>query len=389
MATPSSRSKASASASAGRRPVEALRDVSMRVDAGDFVSIVGPSGCGKSTLFNLIAGIEPPTSGRIAVSGETDADERRLSAAATCFRRTCSSPGAACSTTPPWGSRSRRAAAATRRGERARELLPRFGLEGFEATTRRELSGGMRQRVALLRTLLLERPLLLLDEPFASLDALTRRELQAWLRETWRAGSEAALLVTHDVREAVYLSDRVYVMSPRPGQHRRGDRGAARRRRAGRAALAALEAQVLQRAAASTVRRRDRRRGRHPKLRRDARRLDGAGRCRRWCSSALSSRLGALCRVVGHQRRHAAGAVAHRSRRRGATATCCWTHSLVTLQETVVGLAVSIVLGSRAGAADRRVRAGAAGALPAARGLADHPGRGASRRCWCSGSAST
>jgi ABC-type nitrate/sulfonate/bicarbonate transport system ATPase subunit len=76
----------------------------------------------------------------------------------------------------------------------------------------------MRQRVALLRTLLLERPLLLLDEPFASLDALTRRELQGWLRRTWRPGSEAAVLVTHDVREAVYLSDRVYVLSPRPGQ---------------------------------------------------------------------------------------------------------------------------------------------------------------------------
>jgi ABC-type nitrate/sulfonate/bicarbonate transport system ATPase subunit len=99
----------------------------------------------------------------------------------------------------------------------AHELLPRFGLEGFEHHRPSELSGGMRQRVALLRTLLLRRPLLLLDEPFASLDALTRRELQAWLRDTWRLGSEAAVLVTHDVREAVLLSDRVYVMSPRPG----------------------------------------------------------------------------------------------------------------------------------------------------------------------------
>jgi ABC-type nitrate/sulfonate/bicarbonate transport system ATPase subunit len=106
------------------------------------------------------------------------------------------------------------------RGEaraRARELLPQFGLEGFESHRPSELSGGMRQRVALLRTLLLRRPLLLLDEPFAALDALTRRELQDWLRETWASGSEAALLVTHDVREAIYLANRVYVMSGRPG----------------------------------------------------------------------------------------------------------------------------------------------------------------------------
>jgi ABC-type nitrate/sulfonate/bicarbonate transport system ATPase subunit len=104
--------------------------------------------------------------------------------------------------------------------ERARALLPRFGLSGFEMHHPVELSGGMRQRVALLRTLLLGRPLLLLDEPFASLDALTRRELQTWLRETWRVsegGCEGALLVTHDVREAVLLSERVYVMSSRPG----------------------------------------------------------------------------------------------------------------------------------------------------------------------------
>ncbi len=101
---------------------------------------------------------------------------------------------------------------------RALDLLPRFGLDGFENHYPHQLSGGMRQRVALLRTLLLQRPLLLLDEPFAALDALTRRELQVWLRETWSLGSEAALLVTHDVREAVFLSSRVYVMSPRPGR---------------------------------------------------------------------------------------------------------------------------------------------------------------------------
>ena len=103
----------------------------------------------------------------------------------------------------------------------------------------------MRQRVALLRTLLLERPLLLLDEPFASLDALTRRELQTWLRATWQAGSEGALLVTHDVHEAVYLSDRVYVMTPRPGRIAAEIATPAAAERANPAALAECEAAVL------------------------------------------------------------------------------------------------------------------------------------------------
>jgi ABC-type nitrate/sulfonate/bicarbonate transport system ATPase subunit len=200
----------------GRRPVEALVDVSIEVGSGDFVSIVGPSGCGKSTLFNLIAGIDAPTSGRITVNGSSDPEERRRQTGYM-FQKDLLFPwrnlldNAALGLEVSGGGRE-----AAR--QQAKELLPRFGLEGFEAHRPSELSGGMRQRVALLRTLLLQRPLLLLDEPFASLDALTRRELQAWLRDTWRLGSEAAVLVTHDVREAVLLSDRIYVMSPRPGR---------------------------------------------------------------------------------------------------------------------------------------------------------------------------
>lgn len=200
----------------GKRPVEALRNVSLRVESGDFVSIVGPSGCGKSTLFNLIAGIEPATGGEIAVNAATDADARRAQTGYM-FQKDLLFP---------WRSLLDNATLGLEVGgvsreearQRARDLLPRFGLEGFESHQPSELSGGMRQRVALLRTLLLHRPLLLLDEPFASLDALTRRELQVWLRDTWRLGSEAAVLVTHDVREAVLLSQRVYVMSPRPGR---------------------------------------------------------------------------------------------------------------------------------------------------------------------------
>jgi ABC-type nitrate/sulfonate/bicarbonate transport system ATPase subunit len=202
---------------AGRRPVEALRDVSLHLDAGDFVSIVGPSGCGKSTLFNLIAGIEAPSAGTIAIQGYADEDARR-GRCGYMFQKDLLLPWRDVLANAALGIEVARTCSASEARERARALLPRFGLEGFESHRPSELSGGMRQRVALLRTLLLGRPLLLLDEPFASLDALTRRELQAWLRATWRSGSEAALLVTHDVREAIALSDRVYVMSPRPGE---------------------------------------------------------------------------------------------------------------------------------------------------------------------------
>ena len=198
----------------GRRPLETLRNVTLHVDRGEFVSLVGPSGCGKSTLFSLIAGVEQMSGGTVVVDGESDPDRRRLSVGYM-FQKDLLFP---------WRSLLDNAALGlevsigrTLARERARALLPRFGLEGFEHHRPAELSGGMRQRVALVRTLLLERPLLLLDEPFASLDALTRRELQVWLRETWSSGSQAALLVTHDVREAIVLSDRIYVMGPLPG----------------------------------------------------------------------------------------------------------------------------------------------------------------------------
>jgi ABC-type nitrate/sulfonate/bicarbonate transport system ATPase subunit len=189
----------------------------MRADRGEFVSIVGPSGCGKSTLFNLVAGIEPPTTGSIEVQGQSDPDARRLSCGYM-FQKDLLLPWRDVLDNAALGLEVSRECSKAEARSRARELLPRFGLDGFESHHPGELSGGMRQRVALLRTLLLRRPLLLLDEPFASLDALTRRELQEWLADTWRSGSEAAVLVTHDVHEAVYLSDRVLVMSPRPGR---------------------------------------------------------------------------------------------------------------------------------------------------------------------------
>ena len=189
----------------------------MHIEPGDFVAIVGPSGCGKSTLFNLIAGIEDLTAGEIEVKEETDPDRRR-SLTGYMFQKDLLFPWRSVIANAALGLEIEGRLGAKEARRRALALLPRFGLAGFEHRPPAELSGGMRQRVALLRTLLLERPLLLLDEPFAALDALTRRELQVWLGETWHLGSEAALLVTHDVREAVVLSNRVYVMSPRPGR---------------------------------------------------------------------------------------------------------------------------------------------------------------------------
>ncbi len=200
----------------GRRPLETLRDVSLTVEAGDFIAIVGPSGCGKSTLFNLIAGIEPASAGEITLRGDANPKGRWLSCGYM-FQQDLLFPWRSVLDNAALGLEVSADCSRHEARRRARELLPRFGLEGFESHRPAELSGGMRQRVALLRTLLLQRPLLLLDEPFAALDALTRRELQDWLRDAWTSGGEAALLVTHDVREALYLANRVYVMSGRPG----------------------------------------------------------------------------------------------------------------------------------------------------------------------------
>ena len=188
------------------RDLEALAGIDLAVGAGEIVGIVGPSGCGKSTLLELIAGLQEPDAGTVEAPTASYMPQKDLLL--------------------PWRDALGNAALAleaggTRRAEarrRAAPLFERFGLGGFERTPPYELSGGMRQRVAFLRTLLPGRPLLLLDEPFASLDSLTRAEMQAWLAEALAAEPRTTLLVTHDVEEALYLADRVAVMSPRPGR---------------------------------------------------------------------------------------------------------------------------------------------------------------------------
>lgn len=196
-------------------PVKALDGITIRVEAGEFVSIIGPSGCGKSTLFNLLAGLESPDSGTIHID-QTEATGQRGLVAYMPQRDALL----------PWRSVCENAvlAATLQRGDveaarrEARSLLGVFGLEGFGDSLPAALSGGMRQRAALLRTVLWKRPIMLLDEPFGALDALTRTHLQEWLLGLWDTLDRTIVLVTHDVDEALLLSDRVYVLSPRPGQ---------------------------------------------------------------------------------------------------------------------------------------------------------------------------
>lgn len=197
--------------------LQVLDRVSFDVAPGEFVSLVGPSGAGKSTLFNIIAGLDSPSSGQVLFNG-TDARGRRDQTAYMPQKDLLF----------PWRTIEENAALGLvvqgmRRADaraRVREWFPRFGLEGFEKALPFELSGGMRQRAALLRTVVQERSTLLLDEPFGALDSLTRQEMQQWLQEVWAGNEWTALLITHDVREAVMLSDRVVVLGPRPASVR-------------------------------------------------------------------------------------------------------------------------------------------------------------------------
>jgi ABC-type nitrate/sulfonate/bicarbonate transport system ATPase subunit len=193
---------------------EAIRHLRLAVGDGEFVSILGRSGCGKSTLFNAVAGLIEPSAGTVRCDGKVINGQ----------------PGHAGYMMQrdhlfPWRTvRDNVVLGLDVTGEdkrdsrkRAAALFPRFGLAGFENYYPTALSGGMRQRAALMRTMLLERDLLLLDEPFGALDAITRAEMQAWLLEIWEEFRRTVLFITHDVEEAVFLSDRVVVMGGPPG----------------------------------------------------------------------------------------------------------------------------------------------------------------------------
>ena len=201
----------------GRVALAALDDVSLAVAAGEFVALIGPSGCGKSTLLDVVAGLTPPAAGEVRLDGIPLPTNDRLGRAAYMRQKDLLLPwrtalGNAVLALEVAGVPKRRALAT------ARARLPEFGLEGFADAYPSQLSGGMRQRVAFLRTLLADRPLLLLDEPFGALDALTRAAMQDWLLGLWERERRAVLLVTHDVEEAVFLADRVVVLTARPGR---------------------------------------------------------------------------------------------------------------------------------------------------------------------------
>lgn len=215
--------------------VEALHDVSFTVPAGDFYSIVGPSGCGKSTLLNIIAGLEHEDAGEIMV-GADPVSARALGSSmeghmALPYSDSNSRLGQIAYMPQkdlllPWRTVVQNASLGLEltgvsrhiAHQRASRLLARFGLDGFADSYPAALSGGMRQRAAFLRTILTDRDLMLLDEPFGALDALTRRSMQEWLLGIWSEMRRTVVLITHDVEEAIFLSDRVAIMSPRPGR---------------------------------------------------------------------------------------------------------------------------------------------------------------------------
>lgn len=200
----------------------ALDALSLRVQPGEFIAVVGPSGCGKSTLMKLLSGLWPASDGTVIVDGSEVTGP--LSIAGMAFQNPTLLPWRnvlrnvllPLEVVRPHRSRWRRERAEYE--DRARQLLGLVGLAGFENRAPWQLSGGMQQRVSLCRALIHEPRLLMLDEPFGALDIFTREELWAVLQDVWLARRPTVVLVTHDLREAVYLADRVFVMSSRPGR---------------------------------------------------------------------------------------------------------------------------------------------------------------------------
>jgi len=199
----------------GRKPLTAVSNVSLSVADGEFVCLIGPSGCGKSTLLSLIAGLAAPSSGTVSFRGETvtDTDPQR----GMLFQSPALFPWLTVYENVMFGPKAQGSKDGTVR-ERARDLLGKVGLADFGDAYPKELSGGMRHRAAFARALINRPAVLLLDEPFAALDAITRMSMQQLLLDIWAEFSMSIVFVTHDVGEATLLGDRVVLMSARPGR---------------------------------------------------------------------------------------------------------------------------------------------------------------------------
>ena len=194
---------------------EALAHVSLAVPAGRFVSLIGPSGCGKSTIFNIVAGLQEPSAGRVLIDG-VDATGT-IGRVGYMLQKDLLLPWRTLIDNIILGMEIQGVPLRAAR-DKALPLLRRYGLGGFEHAYPSTLSGGMRQRAALLRTLLFDTDVILLDEPFGALDAQTKLQMQEWLLALWSDFAKTVVFVTHDVEEAIFLSDEVHVMGTRPGR---------------------------------------------------------------------------------------------------------------------------------------------------------------------------
>jgi NitT/TauT family transport system ATP-binding protein len=202
----------------GGRDVVALRDINLEIPHGQFTCLLGPSGCGKSTLLNAVAGFAPPTKGSISADGKRVADpgpDRGM-----VFQEYALFPWMTVEQNIGFGLEIKRVPRAEIK-RRVDELLALLSLPDFRARYPKDLSGGMRQRVAIARVLALDSPIMLMDEPFGALDALTRRNLQDELLRIWAELKKTILFVTHSIEEAIYLADRIVVMTYRPGTVKR------------------------------------------------------------------------------------------------------------------------------------------------------------------------
>jgi ABC-type nitrate/sulfonate/bicarbonate transport system ATPase subunit len=194
---------------------EALAPITLSIAPGRFVSLIGPSGCGKSTIFNIVAGLLEPSRGRVSIDG-ADATGT-IGRVGYMLQKDLLLPWRTVLDNTVLGMEIQGVPLRQAR-ERALPLLRRYGLSGFEYLYPNALSGGMRQRAALLRTLLFDTDVILLDEPFGALDAQTKLRMQEWLLGLWSDFGKTVVFVTHDVEEAIYLSDEVHVMATRPGR---------------------------------------------------------------------------------------------------------------------------------------------------------------------------